>query len=145
MFLNGFSIDCATEVFEKLANLAFGRKKFLNIPLPTIVELLISFFADGLYKSENLEAALKQVFGTERSILDYSYATSRGTRVGLPVATVHGKPSCRIFTNYNGVGDRTGNRGNCEAIPFKYSADVSSLCYQAKGRRWKSFFMGNVS
>jgi hypothetical protein len=98
-------------MFEKLATQAFKRRRFLNIPLPTIIELLISYFADGLYKSEAIETALKQAFGTERSILDQSHATSIGTRVGLPVATVQDKPARRIFTNYNGVGDRSAGKG----------------------------------
>jgi hypothetical protein len=112
MFINGWSIDHSTESFEKLAKLAFQRRKVFNLPfLPRILELLISYFADGLYPPENIEAALKQVFGTDRSILDYSHATATGTRVGLPVATVNEKPSCRIFTNYNGVGERAKEQG----------------------------------
>jgi hypothetical protein len=112
MFINGWSIDDCTDKFEKLAKLAFQRRKVLNLPfLPRPLELLISYFADGLYPPENIEAALKQVFGTNRSILDYSHATTTGTRVGLPVATVDEKPSCRIFTNYNGVGERVKEQG----------------------------------
>ncbi|KAF1948543.1 patatin-like phospholipase-like protein [Byssothecium circinans] len=111
MFINGWSIDDCTDIFEKLAKLAFQRRKVLNLPfLPRVLELLISYFADGLYPPENIEAALKQVFGANRSILDASHATATGTRVGLPVATVDKKPSCRIFTNYNGVGERVKER-----------------------------------
>ncbi|KAH7111317.1 phospholipase [Dendryphion nanum] len=43
--------------------------------------------------------------------INHSHATTTGTRVGLPVATVDEKPSCRIFTNYNGVGERIKNQG----------------------------------
>ncbi len=112
MFINGWSIDDCTETFEKLAKLAFQRRKVFNFPfLPRALELLVSYFADGIYPPENIEAALKQVFGTDRSILDYSDATATGTRVGLPVATVDERPSCRIFTNYNGVGERAKEQG----------------------------------
>lgn len=107
----GFSVDHSTGVFEKLAKVAFKRRKVSKIPLvPRLVEYLISYFADGLYPPENIEAALKHVFGTEKGILDYSHATSTGTRVGLPVATVDDQPSSRIFTNYNGVGEGGGDR-----------------------------------
>jgi hypothetical protein len=117
MFINGWSIDESTDTFEKLAKLAFQRRKVSNLPfLPRIVELLISYLADGIYPPENIEAALKQVFGANRGILDFSHATTTGTRVGLPVATVDEKPSCRIFTNYNGVGERITEQGMLERI-----------------------------
>lgn len=106
MFLNGWSIDESTKTFEKLAKLAFKRRKVLDIPfLSRTYEILKSYLADGIYPAENIEAALKEVFGTDRSILDSSHATSIGTRVGLPVATIR-DPACCIFTNYNGVGSR---------------------------------------
>jgi phage tail protein X len=112
MFINGWSIDDSTDTFEKLAKLAFQRRKVLNLPfLPRILELLISYLADGIYPPGNIEAALKQVFGANRGILDYSHATTTGIRVGLPVATVDEKPSYRIFTNYNGVGERIREQG----------------------------------
>lgn len=112
MFLNGWSIDDSTEAFEKLAKRAFKRRKVLGIPFfSRIQEVLLSYFADGLYPAKNIEAALKEVFGAGRSILDSSYATSAGTRIGLPVATIQEKPSCRIFTNYNGVGERDQDQG----------------------------------
>ncbi len=117
MFINGFSIDESTETFERLAKVAFKPRKVLQIPiLRHLLELMISYFTDGLYPPENIEAALKQVFGNERSILDFSHATSSGTRIGLPVATVHGKPSRRIFTNYNGVGKREKGQGMSENV-----------------------------
>ena len=78
------------------------------------LELLISYFADGLYPSENIDAALKQAFGTTKSILDFSHAVATGTRIGLPVATTGDTPSCRIFTNYNGVGERSKDQGKPE-------------------------------
>jgi hypothetical protein len=112
MFINGWSIDQSTQTFERLAKLAFKRRKVLNIPiLSRIHELLASYLDDGLYPAKNIEAALKEVFGTDRSILDYSYATSTGTRVGLPVATIDSEPSRCIFTNYNGVGTRHPDQG----------------------------------
>jgi len=71
----------------------------------------VSYLADGLYSPDNIEAALKEVFSADKSILDCSYATSIGTRIGLPVATVDQRPSVRIFTNYNGVGERSKDHG----------------------------------
>ena len=112
IFYNRWSINNLTKTFEKLAKLTFKRRKVLDIPfLSRIQEVLISYFADGLYPAKNIEAALKEIFGAERSILDSSYAASIGTKIGLPVATVQKKPSCRIFTNYNGIGVRDQDEG----------------------------------
>lgn len=112
MFHNGWSIDDSAETFEKLATSAFKRRKVLDVPfLSRIQEIIISYFTDGLYPAKNIETVLKEVFGPERTILDPSYATSTGTKIGLPVVTVQEKPSCRIFTNYNGIGMRNRKQG----------------------------------
>ena len=115
MFANGWSIDKSTEAFERLAKVAFKQRKVLKIPiLRRLLELIIPYLTDGLYPPKNIEAALKQVFGDDRGILDFSYATSTGTRIGLPVATVDDKPSRHIFTNYNGIGERKKGQGTCQ-------------------------------
>lgn len=170
LFLNGWSIDKSTERFEKLATMVFQRRQLLNIPfLPRrlnilasqvaerfypfsyvirLLELLVSYFADGLYPPEHIEAALKQAFGTERSILDISHATTSGTLVGLPVATVNDKPSCRIFTNYNGAGERHNDQGEYMDLlsGLQFGSDqMSRLCHKARRRIWKGAIVGNVS
>src|SRR3954463_2469374 len=104
MFINGHSIIDSINAFEKMATLAFKRRAGLSIPLLSrVYEVLVSYINDGLYSVENMETALKEIFDPDKSILDCSYATSTGTRVALPVATVSKYPSCRIFTNYNGA------------------------------------------
>jgi len=110
-------------------------------------EMFISYFADGLYPAKNIEAALKRAFGTSRSILDFSDATSTGTRVGLTVATTSEKPSCRIFTNYNGAGERGKDQGKCKVYFCKLSMTNSLLRSRdkAKGRIRRSTALGNVS
>lgn len=78
-------------------------------PLPGLfrfLDMIVSYFADGLYPPDYIEAALKEVFGNERALLDVSHATASGTLVGLPAATVSKRPRSRIFTNYNGIGER---------------------------------------
>jgi len=117
MFVNGWSIEESTEIFERLAKVSFMPRKVSKIPIfRSLIEFLISYFADGLYAPGNIEMALKQVFGNDRSILDVSHATTTGTRIGLPVATVGGTPSRRIFTNYNGVGERIEGQGTFHTI-----------------------------
>ncbi|CAK7238176.1 hypothetical protein SEUCBS140593_010402 [Sporothrix eucalyptigena] len=133
MFINGHTVDETLERFVTLARRVFqprgaGRLSRLP-PLVTLLlshlidglspllllvrtaQLLASYFSDGLYRPEGIEAALREAFGAERNILDVSHATASGTRLGLPVATVQDKPSCRVFTNYNGVGDRSHGPG----------------------------------
>jgi len=118
--------------FEKLAKLAFRERGlfetlFSRIPfvaryltmfppfkipiLTQVLQYFVSYLADGRYSAQNIEAALKEVFGVNRTVLDYSHATWTGTKVGLPVATVDSNPSCRVFTNYNGVGERAPDQG----------------------------------
>ena len=70
--------------------------------------MIISYLNDGLYPTKNIEAALRDAFGMNTSILDISHASSNGTLVGLPVATTDDRPSCRVFTNYNGSGKKMG-------------------------------------
>ncbi|KAI9784309.1 MAG: hypothetical protein M1839_002370 [Geoglossum umbratile] len=62
MFMNGWSIDESTETFEKLAKLAFKRRRVLDIPLLSRVqEFVVSYLFDGIYPAKNIEAALKEV------------------------------------------------------------------------------------
>jgi hypothetical protein len=78
--------------------------------LSHIVQFLVSYLADGLYPAHHLEGALKEVFGSEMGILDYSHATAIGAKVGIPVTTVLETDSC-LFTNYNGTGPRPQDCG----------------------------------
>lgn len=71
---------------------------------------MVSYLADSLYFADNLETALKETFGSERSILGCLYATTIGARVGLLVTTIP-ETSSVIFTNYNGVGNRLEDCG----------------------------------
>ena len=73
--------------------------------LSHILEFLVSYLADGLYSANNLEATLKEVFSSDIGILNNSYATAIGAKVGIPVTTVLETDPC-LFTNYNGAGPR---------------------------------------
>jgi hypothetical protein len=127
LFINGNSIEQSTGRFEALAKLAFQEREVLSLgrlpqflrfliphltnslqPLPYFLrffKILTSYFGDGLYPSKNIEQALMQAFGTNKTIRDISSATATGTLVGLPVATTEDRPTCRLFTNYNGVAN----------------------------------------
>lgn len=99
------------ECFEDLAKFAFQPRASFSLPvLLRILDFLVSFFADGRYAAENLEAALQETFGNDKSILDCSKATATGTRIRLPVTTIDDASTC-VFTNYNGVGVRPPDCG----------------------------------
>lgn len=136
MFLNGHSVDTSAERFKRLAKRAFQRRGVWKasllsrmvqclpyfskgfLPLQSlfhVVDLIMSYLSDGLYQPKHIEAALMEAFGTTKSMLDSSSATTTGTRVGLPVATVDQIPSCQVFTNYNGVGQQADAQGTCKS------------------------------
>lgn len=121
----GLSVELCIERFEGFAKFAFKPRSSSAIPIISpiidfllsgipiispIIDFLVSIFADGRYPADNLEAALQDEFGSERSILDCSKATAAGTRVGLPVTTIRDTSTC-VFTNYNGVGTRPRGSG----------------------------------
>ncbi|OQV10034.1 hypothetical protein CLAIMM_14089 [Cladophialophora immunda] len=78
--------------------------------LPWILKLFRIYSRDTIYKPEKLESILKSVLGSATTMSDCSYATELGAKLCVLVATVLKKPSCRIFTNYNGKGSRNGKQ-----------------------------------
>lgn len=105
-------------MFEELAQHAFVPRKVFKIPfLSGIQKALLSYLCDSLYPAENIETPLKAVFGTEKSIIDCSHASLTGTKVGIPVATADERPSCKIFTNYNGAQDQASATGKVLQTP----------------------------
>jgi hypothetical protein len=98
--------------------------------------VIVSYFADGLYPPEHIEAALKEAFGNERAISDVSHATASGTIVGLPAATVSKRPRSRIFTNYNGIGDREEALGKPTPIRIIFFVQFPTKLIKAKP--WQS-------
>lgn len=111
-YINGRTLSEAIQQFPGMMERTFKRRTSLDIPfLSRAFELTASYFADGLYSAEAIESVLKQALGANKNILDCSYASATGTKVGLPVATVSKHPSFRVFTNYNGVGKRHAGLG----------------------------------
>jgi len=126
MFDEGLPIESSAKLFEEMAVRVFKRRKTLRIPLQLpflgrvaltvpipsrLFELAVTYITDGLYPAENIESILKEVFGTEKSILDCSYAASIGTKLGMLVATVSKHPICRIFANYTNTREMSDQQG----------------------------------
>jgi hypothetical protein len=111
-YINGRALSESIQRFPGMMERTFQRRSSLAIPLLSrAYELTASYLADGLYPAGAIESVLKEAFGADKNILDCSYATATGTKVGLPVATVSRYPSYRVFTNYNGVGKRDEDMG----------------------------------
>ena len=112
MFLKGWSLEESANQFNALARRAFQRHPVARIPFLSYLHDIVKLcFADGIYSAQHIEQALKEVFGPERSILDYSHASTLGAKLGLPVATVHDRPSCQVFTNYNDASSTSDEPG----------------------------------
>ncbi|KAH6721996.1 hypothetical protein BKA61DRAFT_467948, partial [Leptodontidium sp. MPI-SDFR-AT-0119] len=71
-----------------------------------VINFIVLYLADSYYSAGNLEAALREVFSSNRSILDYLNVTKTGTCVRLLVTTICDILIC-VFTNYNGVRTRS--------------------------------------
>ena len=105
LFHNGWLVEDCIDHFEQFAKQVFKLHYFAYLSwLSQFQAILISLITDGIYPAGNLEAALQETFGSEKSILDYSSATATGTKIGITVFTM--KPEPFIFTNYNGLGDQ---------------------------------------
>ncbi|KAH8587298.1 hypothetical protein B0O99DRAFT_527023 [Bisporella sp. PMI_857] len=95
----GLSIEDCIALYERVAKQAFE----LHL-LSSYLAILISLFTDGIYPTQNLDAALQEVYGSDKTILDCSSATAMGIKIGVVASTM--KPEPFLFTNYNGLGDR---------------------------------------
>ncbi|KAM7210560.1 hypothetical protein V8F06_014060, partial [Rhypophila decipiens] len=70
LFVNGWPVEDCISSFENLVRLAFQTRPSNWIPfLSKIYELIISLLVDSRYPARNLEAALRMVFGSTRSII----------------------------------------------------------------------------
>jgi hypothetical protein len=95
----GLSIEDYIDLFEQLAKQAF--ELYVSSYFRAI---LISLFTDSIYPARNLEGALQEVFGSNKSILDCSSAIAIGTKIGVIASTM--KLELFLFINYNRLGDR---------------------------------------
>ncbi|GKT68914.1 patatin family protein [Colletotrichum tofieldiae] len=134
--INGWTVDECIARFESLSNQAFTPRGVPSIPIigsfvrlmmqvpfvATVVRAAALLLFDSRYPSRHIEQALRDMFGSERSIADYSAADTMGAMVGMTVATVQDASAC-IFTNYNGVGHRGEDHGSLP-IPLTRSADA---------------------
>ncbi|KAF2113714.1 hypothetical protein BDV96DRAFT_601192 [Lophiotrema nucula] len=123
-FILGRPLDESIRTFSDMVTQVFKPRKSSSIPvLSQIVRTILAYFTDGLYPASNINNALREWI-QGKNLLDCSHATSTGTKVGLPVATVSELPSFRFFTNYNGVGERDAQQDRGVIKPKEGHANV---------------------
>ncbi|KFY17790.1 hypothetical protein V492_00388 [Pseudogymnoascus sp. VKM F-4246] len=105
----GLSVEDCMGLFERLAKRAFELHY-----ISYFRAILVSLFTDGIYPARNIERALRDVFGSNETILDCSSATAMGTKIGVVASTM--KPEPFLFTNYNGLGNRKGKKYNYSVL-----------------------------
>ncbi|KAK3935780.1 patatin-like phospholipase-like protein [Diplogelasinospora grovesii] len=111
MFLKGWRPAECTTAFEHWAGIAFHSGLLGKLRLfPTAGKVFFALLNNALYRAQYLKQVLKDTYGNDTKMLDTSYATSIGAKIGLPVATVS-KPSTLLFTNFNGVGEEAVRHG----------------------------------
>ena len=143
------SMGKAIETFCNFTKLPFETEKAFGIPfIAWMGNALRLYRRDGIYQAESIESVLKFVLGRKQTMLDISYASEIGAKLCVLVATALKQPSYRIFTNYNGVGQRSekqGKTGSQEACGHLLTYDTGrSQHYQARGRG-ECTTLGNVS
>jgi hypothetical protein len=82
--------------------------------------LLMSLLTDSRYGSGDIEEALKEAFGVDRTLLEWSKNDSLTRKVAVTATTTDTSTPC-IFANYSGEGRRLSNCG--------MSSGVCVLCY----------------
>ncbi|KAB5514941.1 patatin-like phospholipase-like protein [Coniochaeta sp. 2T2.1] len=111
MFVKGWRPSECTSAFEDTANVAFRARLLSRVPfLSVAAKALYSLLSGGFYRAQNLEDVLKDTYGDDTKMMDSSYATSIGAKIGLAVAAIS-EPSTLLFTNYNGVGEEAARSG----------------------------------
>lgn len=102
------------------------RNALLQIPgLQYISELISILLLDSKYPSRYLDRALRQIFRDDK-IGQLSDATKHSTLVGLTASTTRETTTC-LFTNYNGVGARTKERGKSSKIVLVLNTNKTRL------------------
>lgn len=113
--VNGWSIEECIRSFKSLSLSAFKPRLLSQLPLAkfgslaSIWQIGLSLLFDSKYESGNLEAALQNVFGSTKSLTDWSAATEMGIMVGITMATADGKTL--VASNRNIKGFDTLDRG----------------------------------
>ena len=101
LYLNGWDVTQALGIFEELATKAFQpRQHILPGRVGGCLGFLISMFADSQCSAGRLENALKQAFGRNRTMAEWSEKAIAGHKIAVTASRV-ADSSTWIFANYS--------------------------------------------
>lgn len=112
MFLLRRNLDECINVFKQLSKRVFAPRSLLRNPLfANIYGVLYSLLTDSLYGAAEMEACVKEVFGSNTAFFGSSTSSTgiSGPKVAVTTMTVSNSKLC-ILSNYNGVGVRQGEK-----------------------------------
>jgi hypothetical protein len=110
MFLLRRNLDECIAVFKQLAQRVFRpRQPFGSSPLAKVYGFLSSLLTDSLYGAAEMEACVKEAFGSNATLFGFTESGARmsGAKVAVTTMTVSSARLC-ILSNYNGAGVRQG-------------------------------------
>jgi hypothetical protein len=112
IFRKEWSIPNAKESFYKLITAAFSKRSMLKLlwPLPggsTSAQIMLNY----LYKSEDLENALRATFGTEETLFGPSTSKRQTLNNIAVIATGEEEEKSFLLTNYNRAGLMNDDEG----------------------------------
>ncbi|CAN9191242.1 unnamed protein product, partial [Alternaria alternata] len=108
MFLLRRNLDECIAVFKQLAQRVFRpRQPFASSPLAKAYGFLSSLLTDSLYGAAEMEACVKEAFGSDATLFGFTESGARmsGAKVAVTTMTVSSARLC-ILSNYNGAGVR---------------------------------------
>jgi len=89
MFMIELSVDDFIQIFEDLTRKAFISYRMLTIfALSELLKVIISYFINDLYSSENLETELKEIFDEKMFMFYCFYATIIEIKIILSVTII---------------------------------------------------------
>jgi hypothetical protein len=115
LYINYWPVEKCIDYFERFSQIAFKERRILRFLHPFleklpflagIIQFVISLLVDSVYSAENLERAQKDIYGSDRSIVDSPATAELGTALGVTLTSVE-DVNTFIVTNYNGVGKRS--------------------------------------
>lgn len=105
-----WTVSYCSQIFQKLIRQVFQRPTRGSDSIFQYVRRLIRcWLRDGYYNVRALEAFLKEYFGFERRMFDYSEGTS-DTKIAVTATTIS-DASAYLFSSYNGSGARSKDCG----------------------------------
>ena len=127
LFRQRWTVAQCTEAFQNLSRKLFQR---LQVAQPGVWKkglfLVKTWAKDGMYDSAEFEEALTGYFGCDTMLLENHAEALSGTKIAITATTTGKTARSRIFTNYDGAGERDDRSGKLIQSP-SMSAKVTQV------------------